>query len=335
MLNEIQEYAEYTSDVSELSTFRLIPELFTEEKKLRGIIRAMTVVARAELEREGYFDTALDTAAQRKIIEKVKEALRRWSGFDTTDSEHGWLECYYNNYYNKIRKQSIEKPSWLKDGEMPTWEEVVKKTSKQYNTAIVESLDKDWRAKSDTMLAGSYEKIIASAVYLGPLKRYYLVCKKGAEEALEHNGNRLSLSGENKKNSEKADNALRLIAAYLLKQRLTGAQANQVNMTDLGYWAQNKNICESKYYITKKKGKEYEINYKGNQLFFRDTVKKNITKIVMNSQYMKDFDFKLVEESEFDSIEEGYTYFSDLGAGHALQQDKEYEPLEKVDLFVM
>ena len=337
MLNEIQEYVEYTSDVDELKTFRLIPELFAEKKKLRGLVRAMTVVARKELERVGYFDIALDTAKQQEKIKEVKKALRQWSGFDTTDSEHGWLECYYNNYYNKVRKQS-KKPSWLKDGELPTWEEVVKKMSKQYDTTIVKSMNKDWGGKSDTMLAGTYEKIIANAVYLGPLKRYYLVCKRGAEEALEYNGNHLNVSGKKKKDYDRADNALRLVAAYLLKKRLTGTTENQVNMTDLGYWAQNNNICESKYYFTKKDEKEYGISYGGKLLYSWETVKKNISKIVVNPEFLKDFDFKLVEETEFNSKkmeEEGYTYYSDLGAGYALQKNTEYEPLEKVDLLVM
>ena len=53
MLNEIQEYAEYTSPVKDMQVMRLMPNLFMKDNKLRGLVRAITVVARAELEHAG------------------------------------------------------------------------------------------------------------------------------------------------------------------------------------------------------------------------------------------------------------------------------------------
>ena len=53
MLNEIQEYAEYTSPVKDMQVMRLMPNLFMKDNKLRGLVRAITVVARAELEHVG------------------------------------------------------------------------------------------------------------------------------------------------------------------------------------------------------------------------------------------------------------------------------------------
>lgn len=324
MLNEIQEYKEYTSDISELSTFRLIPEIFVREKGkdidlMMGLPRAETVIARAELERVGYFETQLDAKEQREKIEEVIDTLRQWSGFDTPDTVTGWLGHYYN--------KAVEGRPGL-----PTWKEAAEKMGKQYNTTIVQAMKRSWNNPSNTMKTAYYEKIVANAVYLGPLKRYYLVHKIENMKKLKYNGNKIDLSKP--KQSEKMDNALRLVAAYLLGQRLGKMKESQVNWQDLGHWAQTKTICKNDGYF-----KQITYGEKNNSkpLYQGLVLPKgiNIAKIVVNPEFLKDFDFKLVEESEFNGVSEGYTYYSDLGAGYALQKNKEYEPLEKVDLLVM
>ena len=320
MLNEIQEYTEYTSAIKDMPVLRLMPDLFMEKNKLRGLVRAMTVVARAELERVGYFEASLEE--QSGLIVSVISALRQWCGFAETVgtelgpgcNEVGWLEQYYKKVIEVTERSGLL-----------SWEEVVKKKARQFETTIVGAINKT--SEADTMLSISYEKIVANAVYLGPLKRYYLVCREGAEEALESNGSKLRIYGKNRKQKdcEKADNVLRLVAAYLLKQRLTGTEANQVNMTDLGYWAQNKKVCDSEYFRSVNKGKEYGIQYKKKRIYSSETIKKNITKIVVNPQYLADFDFQLVEEEAFDVVAPGYTFFSDFGAGMPLKKDVRYE----------
>ena len=88
MLNEIKEYEEYTSEIKKNSVVRLQPSHFGKSEngmvKAAGMIRAMTVVARAELERAGYFEPSLEAEDQKKIIQEVKEALGKWSGFAKT-----------------------------------------------------------------------------------------------------------------------------------------------------------------------------------------------------------------------------------------------------------
>ena len=324
MLNEIREYTEYTSAIEDMPVLRLMPELFMEKNKLRGLVRAMTVVARAELERVGYFEAPLEQ--QRELIEGVIAKLRQWCGFgedvqnnlEQDEAADAWLKCYYEKAI-----EPLGRPGTL------SWAEVVKKKEKQFETTIVGAVNKS--SETDTMLAISYEKVVANAVHIGPLKRYYLVCREGAEEALESNGNKLRVYGKKRKQKdcEKADNVLRLVAAYLLKQRLTGTEANQVNMTDLGYWAQNKKVCDSEYFRSVNKGKEYGIQYKKKRIYSSETIKKNITKIVVNPQYLADFDFQLVEEEEFAGVASGYTFFSDFGAGKPLQKEMRYDKTKR------
>lgn len=319
MLNEIQEYAEYTSPVKDMQVMRLMPNLFMKDNKLRGLVRAITVVARAELEHVGYFEATMEQ--QRELIDEVIGRLRQWCGFESavcaeekSDTCRSWLEQYYKEIIEPMGKAGTL-----------TWAEVVKKKAKQFELTIVGSINKT--SKTDTRLAIYYEKIVANAIYLGPLKRYYLVCREGAEEALENNGKKLRVYGKGCKkwDCEKADNVLRLVSAYLLKQRLTGTKANHVNMTDLGYWAQHKKICDSEYYHTK----DNVIQYKKKPIYSFETIKESVTKIVVNPLYLADFDFQLVDEDEFAGAAPGYTWFADLGAGKSLKKEARYEKMKR------
>lgn len=304
MLNEIKEYEEYTCDLCSNDTVRFVPEIFKWKNRMSGLGRAMTIIARKELTDRGYFLDCTDNSKE-NIRNNVRQVLIEWLGFDNENEEktsnyNSWLKEYY---ISNIENSNDDTP-------IKTWSDFEKK-KKQYSQKM---FDKKI-TEQNTMLAITYDKVIADAIFWGSLREYYLVCKVGYEKGLTKNGkiiNTTSSVGE-----KRIESVLKLISAYLVKKTYTGNVANLVSKTELAHWTRNKSIFKGGYF----KG----IRYKGNDLVTNKTIANNSSKIIIFQEYLDDYDFHLVAREEFESVSEGYVFFSDYGAAFPLQLGKYYE----------
>lgn len=296
MLDENMEYNEYICDLESDNIVRLMPEIFKWKNRMTGLTRALLIIARKELDDRDYFSE--NTVNRTQIIEDVKQVLREWLGFS---DESGEKLSTYNSWLKRYYAERIQTPE-AKDTVKP-WSEIEKK-KKQYG----KKLFSDKKSEKNNILAITYESIIADAIHMGPLKQYYLICKKGYDECLYKMGKQINPKG--KKGAEHLDNILKLICVYLIKKKYTGNMANRINNAELGNWAQHKEIFKSEYY----KG----INYAGKDLIIKKTIKKIYGKYIVCPEYLLAYDFRIITADELDDIPSGYELFSDCGAGKPL-----------------
>lgn len=302
MLDEIRAYEECTCDLTKNKACRLNADVLKSKNHLNGLVGAMTIIARYELDSRGYF--CGDAHNQTEIIEEVKKCLRQWVGFaDDSDCDVSYYKDWFKEFYiDKVLPldQSDDK------SEIKPWDRIVVDKKKQFEASLITTDE----VNENSYIQITYERIIADAIYLGPLKKYYLVFKKQAFDSLQYNGKRIDLS--KKKAKEKMDGTLKLIAAYLLKKNYTGNQFNIINSADLANWAQCYSIFKDKndYFKT--------ITYGKACIFENRTVTKNISKIAINQDFLEDFDFKIVTEDGLANISEEYMVCVDGGSGVSL-----------------
>lgn len=309
MLDEIKEYQEYTCDPLDDKGVRLNAEIFFNKGHFNGLGRALTIIAREELNKRGYFSSQEEDMT---IVEDVIRALKEWLGFVKEDTAaisdyNAWLEKYFNAH---------KKDDAHKKGSTIDWDSFVKLKKSQYGKGLF--TDKILTDK-DTKLEVTYDKVVADAINQGPLKRYYLVCKKGFEQDLYKKSKKDAdkrLNPKLKTDSILIDNILRLICVYLIKKEYTGNLSNNINLTDIAHWAQNKSINNGGYYDG--------LKYKRKNLILGRTIGKNYTKKSVCKEYMDAYDFKVIDASVFKTLEDGYTFFSDLGVGIHLAEGKRY-----------
>lgn len=309
MLDEIREYQEYTCNPLAKEGIRLNPKILFDKGHFNGLGRALTTIAREELDKRGYFGLQDEDFT---IVDAVICALKEWLGFiqegeETISQYNSWMKKYYNAHKEDA---SVE------------WDKFVKSRKSQYGKGLFteKTLPEKTLPEKDTKLEVTYDKVVADAIYQGPLKRYYLICKKGFEQDLYKKSKNDFVKQLNPKlatDSRLIDNVLRLICVYLIKKEYTGNTSNNVNLTDVAHWAQNKSINHGGYYD----GLKYK---KRKNLILSKTIGKNYTKKSLCKDFMETYDFKIIEASEFSGIEEGYTFFSDQGAGIPLAENKLY-----------
>ncbi len=320
MLNEIREFEQYQevfTDIEDIEKYRLIPSVYFrkgkgKKQKTNGLVRPMTIVARKALELREYYQTK-DVVSQKEIIENVKNDLRIWCGFTEQDSSIGiqpWLRQYY----------ALSKQNNNNHGDYESFCE----RDKYYSIGIFDSALENDRNTINTI---NYEKIIADAVFLGPLKRYYLVCKpNGMEylEALNSDGLGYRHFQNGIRDNRNIDYLRKFVAAYLLTQQNTiyHNKYNIVNNVDLGNWTQNTTIS---------KGESFKFTYKGTPMYQtepywssdpdevidRETKKQNNVKCSPNPQYLSDYNFRIISEGDFvkSEVEEnGEVFYSDMGS---------------------
>lgn len=320
MLNEIREFEQYQeifTDIKDIDKYRLAPYVYFKNNHKNGLRRAMTIVARKALEERKYFETT-DIDDQKKIIESVKNDLRIWCGFTEPDGETSikpWLKQFYELAGKKNSKYE-------------NWSGFCKAFDKACSRGLFEiALDDE----KNSIYTISYEGIIADAVFLGPLKRYYLVCKLNGAKDLstrDSKGNGYRSFREGGKDSEKTDCIRKFVAAYLLKQQTTMYHNvfNNLNNADLANWTQNNAIFKVEFFN--------RIRYKDQPIYIREPViavsenefedensktetVKRLKKCIPNPQYLTDYNFHIVAEDKFDINEvtaAGETFYSDMGS---------------------
>ena len=306
MLNEIKEYEELTGAISSGVACRLNVEVFKRKDRMSGLGRAMTIIARYELEKREYFTAPKEK--QKVIVEEVVQCLKEWIGFAESDNELTAYNSWLKRYYTEIILPLSEDAKAIKP-----WEKIEKEKKKQYAGKLMDPT-RDVSDYSNKKI--SYEQVIADAVYYGPLKRYYMVFHPEVLQSLTKNGK--AMDYKKKKNREQLENLLRLVAAYLIKKSYTSNEENIVGFADVANWAQ----C----YAVFKQASGYfkEIRYEKELVLETKTIAGNETKIILNKGFLEDFGFKVVEEHCFSAPENGYTFIADMGAGQPLAYEARY-----------
>ena len=169
MLDEIRAYEECTCDLTKNNACRLNVKVFKKHNSLNGLGGAMTIIARYELDSRGYF--CGDAHNQTEIIEEVKKCLRQWVGFaDDSDCDVSYYKDWFKKFYiDKVLPLDLSDDK----SEIKPWDRIVVDKKKQFEASLITTDE----VNENSYHLIKYERIIADAIYFGPLKRYYLVFK--------------------------------------------------------------------------------------------------------------------------------------------------------------
>lgn len=160
----------------------------------------------------------------------------------------------------------------------------------------------------------SFENIIANAFYLGPLRRYYLVCN--VEKFWDSIG-RYTGGSSNKKNLSDGDKdlILKMTIAYLLQREYQNPLQEYVviNKTDMFHWRKEDTKPEN-FGLGK-----YQFNDPRGRIFSEIKINNNINKLKIDPKWIEKF--KLEDAENFKP--NGEIFFSDTGAGSHIVKDKD------------
>ena len=187
-----------------------------------------------------------------------------------------------------------------------------------YNKRIFNiSLEKS--AKNDYKRI-TYDKIIADAINAGPLDNFCLVCDHDHFGEISYKETK-PFKGKTSfsKSPNKADLLMKIVAAYLLGQRLQERSGEStdyipINITDVYNWC----VSDSAINLS-------EYRYNEEPLFEEENINDNQKLIKVNSKWMKACGWKLVREEELDSYLSNHfdsLSFRDEGAGKRLVLNK-------------
>lgn len=266
MLNEIAEYKQYTNPkyCNRLNSLK-------KGKDLNGLNRAMTIVARYWLFKD---PTHID-------IDKARTALEIWCGLSDNDNNEFCCikDCLktimgkdkWEDEFNNKRRTSIR--------------------GKLFSEELNDSAYNDFRKIT-------YDRIIADANAQGPLKKYYLVCKKSFYEGnLKYSTDKEDNILRNKQNSN-ISSKLKITAYYLLNKDI-------FTQTDLENWG----VSDRKTLIT--------YSYNKEKLYKKEEVTKNVSRLLVPECWLENF--KIIEENEFEDWykinKNDWVFWSDNGNG--------------------
>lgn len=298
MLNEIGEFEQYTNTApfgDRLKYHSFIKGGFS------GLERAMTTIARRVI--FGLNNEAPLDVEKESDFEAVKNSLKIWCGFSEDNDPRvpkGWLKAYLQNMLilYKGKPQSIkrinERLQALPDKE------------KQFKNSIF------FLSEKNAFRAINYERVIARAVLLGQLKRYYLFCRF-TEDELE----RLQLKDQ--------DVLLKLTAYYLLEKRFTDQSWVIFNKANFENWMSSGKV-ENLHLENFKVCFDEELE---ETLFEEKMIPNvNVVKLRVNPKWLEHF--HLIDESELNNEmakpeNKGGIFFSDTGGGtDPLTKNKRY-----------
>lgn len=330
MLNEYLELEAYVKN-PESDKPRIQPNYFTGTFEgtceLNGLEQILTTIARGYL--FSYCPREYD------IDDKVKNAcyiLRKWCGFAYDDGKElqrdnsilawfkdypkadGWLKTYWMHHFDRKKKKDSKndkKMSSVKQvSKKVLWGKVEEKWNKSLNNIY------DYQALKIT-----YKDIIASALELGPLQNRYLAFKKDINadkvNTKKQFGYLYELGlGRKTVQEETRYKFLKSVVNYLIlkeqhpqDQTLVWLKAGPL----LGWYGQDdiKNDTDIRYFPF--------LLWKEETIFVRESGGFNYAKIGMNQDYLKEFDFRLIEESQIKEFKESYWILEDCGHGENLR----------------
>ena len=316
MLNEFLEFKSYVTN-PESSTPRVQPYLltdhFSESADLIGIEHIMTVIARAFLFSEE--KVVQGEIVSQQVIEDTIELLHRWTGFPDIEER----KRIQNERLDKWMERNSVTDGWLKKYwkfQLENGETVNKKKAKEQN--LWEKLEKDWNnklnSKFDFMVKQiTYKNIIANALEIGPLQNHYFIVKKDltpTDELIESNKRFKYLTDESGRQESSDMKIMKIIAAYLLhlKYHPKGQKEVWITNGELANWygLDDGNNGNETFYPK-------NVFWKKKPIYTLHSLRGSYTKVVVDQEYLKEFDFKIIDIEDADKYKKTHWVLEDLG----------------------
>ena len=160
----------------------------------------------------------------------------------------------------------------------------------------------------------TYDRILANAFYLGPLKSYYLACNA----QLFENVKRYTANSSNAKNLSGSDKdlILKVIAAYLLQRKNINSVQEYVyiNQMDIANWLVKK-ADPDKFELEK-----YKLLPSNEEIFNSVNIGGNVKKIKIHKNFINGF--TIVEDIDISRIKnKDLIFFKDLGSNFSLEEE--------------
>lgn len=320
MLNEYLEFEAYVTNPTSPNP-RVQPKLLTDHFKkggyLIGIESIMTVVARGFI---FLSEKSIQTGNNlHEIIDDARELLHRWTGFADNDNikrtdnpriegwlqkfpeADGWLKNYWEFQYKTVNKK--------KEVDAELWKELEEK----WNLRLSNSMD----YCASTF---NYNNIIANALEMGALKHRYFVVKKidfiekKGYESQENQGSNFAYLYDYIKGRQEESymKVIKIIVAYLIKQESHPVGQNEV-------WIRNGELAGWYGLDDGKNGVETfypsRASWQDRPIYTRYSLRKNFSKLSIDSEYLKEFDYRIIEKEEADRYRETHWVLDDLGHG--------------------
>lgn len=265
-----------------------------------------------------------------KILPGDNDDLKKYSAAATTLKE--W-EISATKKYGKDDKtiKSIKVRTQKIVTSISAWSKFRSKKSSYQKALFTDRLPKEeLSVNNNDSKAITYEKIIADALDMGPLERYYLVCEESALQAISD------------RSKHAQDLILKTTSAYLLEKKNCGTDQDYVfvNLTDIANWIV-KNLSSKKLGLEEEllpkgltsdsgtaEGTNSKKETKTQPLFRKKKIGGNALIMWVNPVWANKF--MLVKEKDFaqwkkEHADERWAFFSDLGSEEYLQKNIEYK----------
>ena len=318
MLNEYLEFEAYVTNPTSPNP-RVQPKLLTDHFKkggyLIGIEPVMTMVARGFIFSDE--KVARNGSNLQEIIDDTRELLHRWTGFTDNDNvkrtDNQRIECWL--------KKFPEADSWLKK----YWEFQYKTVNKkeEVDGELWNELENKWNSRLSNSMdycaaTFNYNNIIANALEAGPLKHRYLAVKK--KTFVEQNGFgwpkekwfSYLFDYVKGKQDESYMKIMKIVAAYLIKRESHPAAQNEV-------WIRNGELA-GWYGLDDGKngaGTFYPPGamWQDRPIYTRESLKRSFSKLSIDLEYLKEFDYRIIEKDEAEKYRETHWILDELGHG--------------------
>ena len=324
MLNEFLEFKAYVTE-PQSKTPRVQPNFFTDffcdQNNLIGIEEIMTVIARGFIySKDKYVYDEFDRVDE-KTVDDAMELLHRWTGFsdyenrkrtDNSDLDKwmkknsvvdGWLKIYWLFWFDAKKGKDKKLSEEEKNKE---WNKLEKKWNKRFNSPM------DYYAGRIT-----YKNVIANALEKGPLRNRYLVVKKSTDQV----GKKVKKSDDEKfkylidrfgQQITTDMKIMKIICAYLIFREFhpKGQKEVWIKSSELSRWyaLDDGKKGSAKWYP------ECAI-WNEKPIYVLNKVKGNHTKLIVDSEYLKTFDIRIVDSKDAYQYKDTHWVLEDLGHG--------------------
>ena len=149
----------------------------------------------------------------------------------------------------------------------------------------------------------TFDDIIAEALCRGNLKKWILLYKNIELSDVTVNGKKLDFVKDKENGPKNWDRVLKIMSCYLINKYYSGQNENVIKWSDIGNW------LGMKSFEYKKDVKKLEFK---KMIIFEQKNISGIIKIKPNEEFLKQFDFKIIEEGS-EIYDDGYVYCEDQG----------------------
>ena len=334
MLNERQEYLEYSCELSQAEHGRLEYAAFVNNN-LSGKARAELIVARHFLE-------VFRGLPLEEQIERITAVLRLYASetvCGASEGESGAHDGKEARYAEEIREQYPEIVDWLRRYVQEFFIDRVKNPSNKKEAADQENKRKSAEQLLQTTLNGAngsagkdYEDRIADAMNQGFLRRYYLCCKEDCDperlwkNVLYRTKQSVCSLAESKaeKRRKHQDAILKLTAGYLLAgggADSTGCPVSMVDVVNLMTDIHKVSVIKGRYDYREESGKCFPL------FFSKQLPNRKETMLCLDEGWMQAGGWRIIEEADLErelAVCPGMRFWADLGSGCYLAEGQRY-----------